>query len=134
MSTRRQVGGAIPFFGEPVRVQVNTEIDGRPHKNSHGEPCPLGESGHGTDIKITFKVIRLGVPDIMRAETSRLRPSILGVDDDSQIRQLLSEVGDRAALDSAAGNRSLAARRLGVSRRALYRLIDEYGALEVARG
>ena len=40
----------------------------------------------------------------------------------------------RAALDSTGGNKSLAARRLGISRRALYRLIDKYGALEVARG
>ena len=35
----------------------------------------------------------------------------------------------RAALDSAGGNKSLAARRLGISRRALYRLIDKYGEL-----
>ena len=40
----------------------------------------------------------------------------------------------RAALDSAGGNKSLAARRLGISRRALYRLIDKYGDLEVAPG
>ncbi|MBY0495481.1 MAG: sigma-54 dependent transcriptional regulator [Cyanobacteria bacterium] len=40
----------------------------------------------------------------------------------------------RAALDGTGGNKSLAARRLGISRRALYRLIDKYGALEVARG
>ena len=40
----------------------------------------------------------------------------------------------RAALDSTGGNKSLAARRLGISRRALYRLIDKYGDLEVARG
>ena len=33
----------------------------------------------------------------------------------------------QAALEGAAGNKSLAARRLGVSRRALYRLIDKYG-------
>jgi two-component system response regulator HydG len=33
----------------------------------------------------------------------------------------------RAALDGTAGNKSLAARRLGISRRALYRLIDKYG-------
>jgi two-component system, NtrC family, response regulator HydG len=32
----------------------------------------------------------------------------------------------RAALDNSAGNKSLAARRLGVSRRTLYRLIDKY--------
>ncbi|MDP2391565.1 MAG: helix-turn-helix domain-containing protein, partial [Acidobacteriota bacterium] len=31
-----------------------------------------------------------------------------------------------AALDRAGGNKSLAARRLGISRRALYRLIDKY--------
>ena len=40
----------------------------------------------------------------------------------------------RAALDGTGGNKSLAARRLGISRRALYRLIDKYGALEVTRG
>lgn len=40
----------------------------------------------------------------------------------------------RAALDGTGGNKSLAARRLGISRRALYRLIDKYNALEVARG
>jgi two-component system response regulator HydG len=33
-----------------------------------------------------------------------------------------------AALDSTGGNKSLAARRLGISRRALYRLIDKYAA------
>jgi two-component system response regulator HydG len=33
----------------------------------------------------------------------------------------------RAALDGTGGNKSLAARRLGISRRALYRLIDKYG-------
>ena len=32
----------------------------------------------------------------------------------------------RAALDSTGGNKSLAARRLGISRRALYRLLDKY--------
>jgi DNA-binding NtrC family response regulator len=34
----------------------------------------------------------------------------------------------REALDSTGGNKSLAARRLGISRRALYRLIDKYGS------
>jgi two-component system response regulator HydG len=33
----------------------------------------------------------------------------------------------RTALDLTGGNKSLAARRLGISRRALYRLIDKYG-------
>ncbi len=33
----------------------------------------------------------------------------------------------REALEGTAGNKSLAARRLGISRRALYRLIDKYG-------
>ncbi len=38
-----------------------------------------------------------------------------------------------AALDTTGGNKSLAARRLGISRRALYRLIDKYqGSLEVS--
>ena len=40
----------------------------------------------------------------------------------------------RAALDSAGGNKSLAARRLGISRRALYRLIDKYGELVASPG
>jgi len=34
----------------------------------------------------------------------------------------------QAALDGTGGNKSLAARRLGISRRALYRLIDKYAA------
>lgn len=36
----------------------------------------------------------------------------------------------REALDSTGGNKSLAARRLGISRRALYRLIDKYAAAQ----
>ncbi len=40
----------------------------------------------------------------------------------------------RAALDSAGGNKSLAARRLGISRRALYRLLDKYGELVASPG
>lgn len=36
----------------------------------------------------------------------------------------------REALDSTGGNKSLAAQRLGISRRALYRLIDKYQPLE----
>jgi DNA-binding NtrC family response regulator len=40
----------------------------------------------------------------------------------------------RSALDSTGGNKSLAARRLGISRRALYRLIDKYGPPEVNQG
>jgi transcriptional regulator of acetoin/glycerol metabolism len=39
----------------------------------------------------------------------------------------------RDALDTTGGNKSLAARRLGVSRRALYRLIDKYGPFDSAR-
>lgn len=35
------------------------------------------------------------------------------------------------ALDSTGGNKSLAARRLGISRRALYRLIDKYSAAAI---
>ena len=35
----------------------------------------------------------------------------------------------RTAIDATGGNKSLAARRLGISRRALYRLIDKYGTI-----
>ncbi|OFW45567.1 MAG: hypothetical protein A3J29_15115 [Acidobacteria bacterium RIFCSPLOWO2_12_FULL_67_14b] len=38
----------------------------------------------------------------------------------------------QAALDGTGGNKSLAARRLGISRRALYRLIDKYAAAALA--
>ena len=40
----------------------------------------------------------------------------------------------REALDTTGGNKSLAAQRLGISRRALYRLIDKYGDVEVSQG
>lgn len=38
------------------------------------------------------------------------------------------EIAVPAALDGTGGNKSLAARRLGISRRARYRLIDKYAA------
>jgi DNA-binding NtrC family response regulator len=38
-----------------------------------------------------------------------------------------SQAAMQLALDDTGGNKSLAARRLGISRRALYRLIDKYG-------
>ncbi len=38
-----------------------------------------------------------------------------------------SRAAMQMALDDTGGNKSLAARRLGISRRALYRLIDKYG-------
>lgn len=37
----------------------------------------------------------------------------------------------RAALDETGGNKSLAARRLAISRRALYRLLDKYGTAQI---
>jgi two-component system response regulator HydG len=40
----------------------------------------------------------------------------------------------RDALDTTGGNKSLAAQRLGISRRALYRLIDKYGDVAVSQG
>lgn len=40
----------------------------------------------------------------------------------------------RDALDTTGGNKSLAAQRLGISRRTLYRLIDKYGNVEVSQG
>jgi len=40
----------------------------------------------------------------------------------------------RDALDKTGGNKSLAAQRLGISRRALYRLIDKYNPVEVTPG
>ncbi len=40
----------------------------------------------------------------------------------------------RDSLDESGGNKSLAARRLGISRRALYRLIDKYGDLATTPG
>ncbi len=40
----------------------------------------------------------------------------------------------RRALDETGGNKSLAARKLGVSRRALYRLIEKYEEAPAAPG
>lgn len=53
------------------------------------------------------------------------RPLLLLADDDFGPPPDRNEV--RTALDLTGGNKSLAARRLGISRRALYRLIDKYG-------
>lgn len=67
----------------------------------------------------------------MRAgSSSRLRPLLLLVDDHHQIRQLVSGIGSRGGfevLEAADGAAAIAARRLGIGRRARYRLIDKYG-------
>ncbi len=50
------------------------------------------------------------------------------LNDDEPVGPPPSAEAVRSALDSTGGNKSLAARRLGISRRALYRLIDKYAS------
>lgn len=60
--------------------------------------------------------------DLARSLTGR-QPAMA---DDEPSGPLPSAEALREALDSTGGNKSLAARRLGISRRALYRLLDKY--------
>jgi DNA-binding NtrC family response regulator len=63
--------------------------------------------------------------DLSRSLTGK--PSASSTNDDSPAGPPPSVEQVREALESTAGNKSLAAQRLGISRRALYRLIDKYG-------
>jgi two-component system response regulator HydG len=56
------------------------------------------------------------------------RPAAVAVPDEEPAGPPPTPEQVAAALDGTGGNKSLAARRLGISRRALYRLIDKYGA------
>jgi two-component system response regulator HydG len=56
------------------------------------------------------------------------RPAAVSVPDEEPAGPPPTADAVSAALDSTGGNKSLAARRLGISRRALYRLIDKYQA------
>ena len=67
--------------------------------------------------------------DLARSLTDRKVMAAAAEDDSAGPPTTPDQV--RAALDGTGGNKSLAARRLGISRRALYRLIDKYGGLEV---
>ena len=55
------------------------------------------------------------------------RPAALMTVDDEPVGPPPTADAVRNALEGTGGNKSLAARRLGISRRALYRLIDKYG-------
>ena len=70
--------------------------------------------------------------DLARSLTER--PSAAAAADDEPDGPPPTAEDVRAALDGTGGNKSLAARRLGISRRALYRLLDKYRDVEVARG
>ena len=54
------------------------------------------------------------------------RPAVIASADDEPSGPPPTRENVLAALDGTGGNKSLAARRLGISRRALYRLIDKY--------
>jgi DNA-binding NtrC family response regulator len=56
----------------------------------------------------------------------KVRPAAAAVTDEEANGPPPDRDEVRTALDSTGGNKSLAARRLGISRRALYRLIDKY--------
>jgi DNA-binding NtrC family response regulator len=64
--------------------------------------------------------------DLARSLTERPAAVAVSVDDDEPAGPPPTVEELRAALDSTGGNKSLAARRLGISRRALYRLIDKH--------
>jgi DNA-binding NtrC family response regulator len=72
--------------------------------------------------------------DLARSLNERPSLAAAAVADDEPAGPPPSAEEVRQALDSTGGNKSLAARRLGISRRALYRLIDKYGALDVTHG
>lgn len=63
--------------------------------------------------------------DLARSLSERPASAVVAADDYPPGPPPAPEVV-RQALDSTGGNKSLAARRLGISRRALYRLIDKY--------
>lgn len=66
--------------------------------------------------------------DLARSLSERPAAVAVAVADDEPAGPPPDAGAVAAALDSAGGNKSLAARRLGISRRALYRLIDKYAA------
>lgn len=71
--------------------------------------------------------------DLAKSLSGRPAMAVTIADDDDPAGPPPTPDEVREALDNTAGNKSLAARRLGISRRALYRLIDKYGALESAQ-
>ena len=60
--------------------------------------------------------------DLARSLTTRAQAIV----EDEPSGPLPTPEAVHEALDSTGGNKSLAARRLGISRRALYRLLDKY--------
>lgn len=70
--------------------------------------------------------------DLARSLTDRPGlPGAVAVDDEPSGPPPTAD-GVQAALDATGGNKSLAARRLGISRRPLYRLIDKYAVSPVS--
>ena len=61
---------------------------------------------------------------LTRSLSERPAVGVVGDDDSAGPPPTAEQVS--ATLDGTGGNKSLAARRLGISRRALYRLIDKY--------
>jgi transcriptional regulator of acetoin/glycerol metabolism len=66
--------------------------------------------------------------DLARSLSERPAAVAVAVHDDEPSGPPPTAEEVTAALDTTGGNKSLAARRLGISRRALYRLIDKYAA------